>query len=305
MTIVARVVTLSALVVVTLATAAALAVAPTHVPGAAGSLPAAGVDRHVADRYVALGDSFTAGPLIPQVVPALGCVRSTHDYPALVGARLAVRSVADVSCSGADTTDLRRPQATGFAVVPPQLSALSPATDLVTLGIGGNDFGVYRRLVTVCPRVRFLDPGGAPCRAHFRAPGGDRLLAALERTGARLDRAVARIRSRAPQARVLVVGYPRIAPARGTCPDVLPFADGDYRYADLVERRLNAELRRAARGNQAEFVNTYAASRGHDACAGADAWVNGQRTDVGRALAYHPFRAYMDAVARLVTTRLG
>ena len=300
MTMLARVGTLVALVAVTLTTAAALAIAPTHAPGAAGSLSVAQVDR-----YAALGDSFTAGPLVPQVVPALGCVRSTHDYPALVGAALRVRTVVDVSCSGADTTDLRRPQATGFAVVPPQLSALSPGTDLVTLGIGGNDFGVYRRLVTVCPRVRSLDPGGAPCRAHFRGPHGDRLLAALRRTGARLDRAVAQVRARAPKARVLVVGYPRIAPAHGTCPHLLPFADGDYRYADLVERRLNTALRQAAGGNHAGFVNTYAASRGHDVCAGPDAWVNGQRTDVGRALAYHPFRSYMDAVARLVAARVG
>jgi len=302
MTSLARAVTLVAIVVVTLATAAALAIAPTHVPGRAGTRALAAGD---VDRYVALGDSFTAGPLIPQVVPAFGCVRSTHDYPALLGARLGVRSLVDVSCSGADTTDLRRPQATGFAAVPPQLSALSPGTDLVTLGIGGNDVDVYRRLVTVCPRVRSRDPGGAPCRAHFRGPDGDRLLAALARTGARLDRAVAQIRARAPRATVLVVGYPRIAPARGTCPDALPFAAGDYRYADLVERRLNGELRRAARAHRVGFVDTYAASRGHDVCAGADAWVNGQRTDAGRALAYHPFRAYMDAVARLVAARLG
>lgn len=300
MTILARAVTLVAMVVVTLTAAAVLAVAPTHAPGSARPLSLVAVDR-----YVALGDSFTAGPLIPQVVPALGCVRSTHDYPVLVAAALEARSLTDVSCSGADTTDLRNPQATGFAVVPPQLSALSADTDLVTLGIGGNDFGVYRRLVSVCPRVRALDPGGAPCRAHFRGPGGNRLLAAVERTGARLVRAVAQVRARAPRATVLVVGYPRVAPRRGTCPSVLPFADGDYRFADLVERRLNAALRAAARGGGALFVDTYAASRGHDACAGARAWLNGQRTDVGRALAYHPLRAYMDAVARLVTARLA
>jgi lysophospholipase L1-like esterase len=300
MTMLARVVTLVVMVVVTLTTAAVLAVAPTHVPGSARPLPVAGIER-----YVALGDSFTAGPLVPQVVPALGCVRSTRDYPALVAAALDVRSFTDVSCSGADTTDLGRPQATGFAVVPPQLSTLSPGTDLVTLGIGGNDFDVYRRLVSVCPRVRFLAPDGAPCRAHFRGPDGDRLLAAVQRTAARLDRAVAQVRARAPRATVLVVGYPRVVPARGTCPGVLPFADGDYRYADLVERRLNAALRAAARAGQALFVDTYAASRGHDACAGADAWVNGQRTAIGRALAYHPVRAYMDNVARLVAARLS
>ena len=302
MTILARVVTVVAVVTVTLATAAALAVAPTHVPGRASAAPPVAA---AVVRYVALGDSFTAGPLIPQVEPALGCVRSTHNYPALVGARPGVRSVVDVSCSGADTTNLRHPQATGFALVAPQLAALTRATDLVTLGIGGNDFGVYRRLVTVCPAVRALDPGGAPCRAHFRGPNGDRLLAALARTGSRLDRAVATIRARAPQAQVLVIGYPRIAPARGTCPNLLPFATGDYRYADRVEKRLNTELRQAARANGAGFVDTFTASRGHDVCAGAHAWVNGQHTEVGRALAFHPFRAYMNAVARMVTARLA
>jgi len=300
MTTLARAVTLLVMVAVTLTAAAVLAVAPTHAPGSARPLSLVAVDR-----YAALGDSFTAGPLVPQVVPALGCVRSTHDYPALVAAAVDARSFADVSCSGADTTDLRDPQATGFATVPPQLAALSVDTDLVTLGIGGNDFGVYRRLVSVCPRVRQLDPEGAPCRAHFGGPDGNRLLAAVERTAARVHRAVAAVRARAPRATVLVVGYPRIAPAHGTCPSVLPFADGDYRFADLVERRLNAALRDAARGGGALFVDTYAASRGHDACAGRQAWVNGQRTDIGRALAYHPFRAYMEAVSRLVTARLA
>ncbi len=32
--------------------------------------------------YVALGDSYTSGPLIPQQQPnPLGCLRSDHDYP--------------------------------------------------------------------------------------------------------------------------------------------------------------------------------------------------------------------------------
>src|SRR5207248_9814352 len=35
--------------------------------------------------YVALGDSYTAGPLIPgQDGPPAGCLRSAHDYPAAV-----------------------------------------------------------------------------------------------------------------------------------------------------------------------------------------------------------------------------
>jgi lysophospholipase L1-like esterase len=294
-----RVVAWAAATALTLTAAAALAVAPTHAP--ADPDPPHAVDL---GAYVALGDSYTAGPLIPRTAPALGCFRSTHNYPAMLAAALDVEKLTDVSCSGADTTHLTSPQPTGFATVPPQLAALSRDTDLVTIGIGGNDFDVFGRLVGVCPRVRAKDPDGAPCRARFHHTGRDTLLAALARTRDRLDRALAQVRRAAPNARVFVIGYPRMAPASGTCPDVLPFADGDYRYADRVERRLNTGLRHAAHVNGAGFVDTYRASRGHDACAGADAWVNGGRTDPARAQSYHPFRAYMAAVADLVDQRL-
>lgn len=295
----ARVAAVAAVVAVVLTAAAALAAAPTHAPG--GPESPRGID---VGEYVALGDSYTAGPLIRQTVPALGCFRSTHNYPALLAEALDVETLADVSCSGADTTDLTSPQRFGLGAVAPQLSALSADTDLVTVGIGGNDFGVFGSLVWTCPRLRAYDPDGAPCRDHFRDRGRDRLLAAIAATRDRLDRTVEQIHRRAPHAEVFVVGYPRIAPTTGTCPRVLPFADGDYRYANRVERRLNSALRHAALTHDAAFVDTYRASRGHDACAGADAWVNGRQTDPARAQAYHPFRAYMAAVADLVRAEL-
>src|SRR3954452_13214611 len=62
-------------------------------------------------RYVALGDSYTSGPLIPlQRLDPLGCFRSTSNYPSLLAARLHIRSFTDVSCSGADTTHLTTAQ---------------------------------------------------------------------------------------------------------------------------------------------------------------------------------------------------
>jgi lysophospholipase L1-like esterase len=294
-----RVVSVAALVVVVLAAAAALAAAPTHAPVAPGSPREPQVRE-----YVALGDSYTAGPLIPCGVPALGCFRSTHNYPALVAASLDVERLVDVSCSGADTADMTSRQHTGFAVVPAQLAALSPRTDLVTVGIGGNDSGVFGALVGVCPDLRASDPDGSPCRAHFSAGGRDLLLSAAADVRQRVTRVLRRVHQRAPDARVLVVGYPRITPRDGVCPDVLPFAAGDYAYADRVERRLNASLRAASHRAGAGYVDTYAASRGHDACAGAQAWVNGQQTLLGRAQSYHPFRSYMRATADLVVRRL-
>jgi lysophospholipase L1-like esterase len=295
-----RVAAVAALVLVTLTAAAALASAPTHAPVA--PQPPVGLE---VEEYVALGDSYTAGPLISQLVPALGCFRSTQNYPALLAAALGVGTLTDVSCSGAGTADLTGSQNTGFAMVPPQLAGLSRGTDLVTLGVGGNDFDVFARLADVCPRLRAEDPDGAPCRDHFRSGDRDTLLAAVARTGDRVASVLHRVERRAPHATVLVIGYPQIAPRDQTCPAVLPFAAGDYRYADRVERGLNAALRHAAASRGAQYVDTYRASRGHHACAGTQAWVNGQHTRPGRAQSYHPFRAYMRAVADLVVRRLA
>ena len=62
-------------------------------PGAAGP-----------PRYVALGDSYTAGPLVPnQTGSPAGCLRSTHSYPFLVAAGTGAATFTDVSCQGATT----------------------------------------------------------------------------------------------------------------------------------------------------------------------------------------------------------
>ncbi|MDQ3466096.1 MAG: SGNH/GDSL hydrolase family protein [Actinomycetota bacterium] len=254
-------------------------------------------------HYVALGDSFTAGPGIPRQVGAEGCGRSGRNYPSLLAERLDVESFTDVSCNGADTTHLRGAQRTGDGRVVPQLGALTRNTDLVTLGIGGNDFAVFGQLVTLCPLVRGADPAGAPCRAFFGQDGADALLDSVPRLRDRLVRALSQIMRRAPGADVVLVGYPRIVPVRGTCPGQLPFAERDYRYADRVERALNATLRRAAQSQGAVYVDTFGPSRGHDVCAGPRAWVNG-RAGGPTAAAYHPFARGMAGVAREVHAAL-
>src|SRR4051794_36724174 len=92
------------------------------------------------ERYVALGDSYSAGPLIPTTDLAAGCARSDHNYPSLLARELRVRTFVDVTCSGARTADLAASQpGFGDATIPPQLRALDRRTDLVTIGIGGND----------------------------------------------------------------------------------------------------------------------------------------------------------------------
>jgi len=256
------------------------------------------------DRYVALGDSFTAGPLIPYVdATQPTCLRSSANYPAVLGAWVDAGRVVDVSCTAADTGDLND-RGDGSGAAPPQLRAVTAGTDLVTLGTGGNDFGVFGSLVTRCPALAAADPDGAPCRESFAGgDGSDRLLGRMPAVERRLVVALDEVARRAPHAVVAAVGYPRIVPAAGSCA-ALPFAAGDYAWADRVERALNAALSRAARTTGAVYVDTYAASRGHDACAGAQAWVNGRDSRATRALAYHPYATGMVGAASAAYTSL-
>ncbi|WP_236793671.1 SGNH/GDSL hydrolase family protein [Amycolatopsis sp. GM8] len=260
--------------------------------------------RHY-ERYVALGDSYTAGPLIPlQRLDPLGCFRSTLNYPAQLALRLHTRSYTDVSCSGADTTNMTGPQSVTLGVNPPQLDALRPSTDLVTLGIGGNDYGVFGTLVGTCPGLRASDPAGNPCQRHFTTDGVDVIEAQLTQTQANVTAVLAEIHERSPHAKVLAIGYPRIAPVSGTCPDVLPFADGDYAWLSSVEEALNAAISGAAeKDGDTSYVDTFTPSLGHDACAGRAAWINGQYYQL-TAAPYHPNLSGMTGLAKIVYAAL-
>ncbi len=264
-----------------------------------GETAAAGVRAYT--EYVALGDSFSAGPLVPQQRPdPLGCLRSTNNYPAFLATYLTtVRTFTDVTCSGAETTDLRQRQRT---IVPgpspaPQLDALTPTTDLVTLGIGGNDHGLFGSMIDTCPEVAAEDPDGAPCRRHFTVDGVDTKARDARRIQPRVGRVVRAIMRRSPDADVFVVGYPRLLPERGTCAEV-PFAAGDYRWGNRIERILNRSIRRAAENNGATYVDLYPGSRGHDACAGDAAWINGSEIKPARAANFHPFLRGMRGMSR-------
>src|SRR5260370_4947804 len=135
---------------VTVASAAASASSVTSAVGATRS--------NGATRYVSLGDSYTAGPLIPDLTgsPA-GCARSTHNYPHLVAAAVGAASFTDVSCQGADTTSMTKPESVPLGSNPPQDNALSPSTTLVTLQIGGNNIN-FSNLIINCTTLSLTNP---------------------------------------------------------------------------------------------------------------------------------------------------
>ena len=245
-------------------------------------------------QYVALGDSYTSAPLVPVTDMAKGCYRSRSNYPALVARELGVR-LEDRSCGGASTTDFRRHQ---YPEVPPQLTAVKPGVELITVSIGGNDERVFSELIVRCTRLRAKNPEGAPCRKYMRSNGSDLLLSALRTTRTRVTEAIREVRQRAPKAKVLVVGYPQIISADSRCAQ-LPLAAGDYAYGEKVNLAMTEALRSAAKATGSTYVDLWAASQGHDICSD-DPWINGAVTDQKRAAAYHPFAAEQVAVADLV-----
>lgn len=251
------------------------------------------------DHYVALGDSYTAAPLVPPADTSTICLRSGRNYPALVTEALPGTRLTDVSCSGATTLNVTTPQQSQTGVVPPQLDAVRRGTDLVTIGLGGNDEALFGTLLVRCTQLAEQEPQGTPCADQLR----EGVNGTLERTRESLVEVVAEVRERAPDARVLLVGYPQIVPESGTCAD-LPLAAGDYPFARTVNERLTRAVATAAEASDAEYVDVWTPSAGHDIC-GDEPWINGRVTKVTQALAYHPLAVEQEAVADLVIDALG
>jgi lysophospholipase L1-like esterase len=248
-------------------------------PSAAATSSAAAVPR---GSYVALGDSYTAGPGIPdQVGLTAGCEQSSSSYPYLVAQRLRLH-LTDMSCGSAAIASLTTPQTSGDSTNPAQLSALSAATSLVTLGIGGNDVD-WAAVITRCTEldlVPTLIPGGAtsdftPCQDYYTSGGTDRIQQKIDAAAGQLAGALTQIRHRAPHARVYVVGYPDLLPATGgTCGHTLGITQGDLTFLNNEEIRLNSALRQDAEAAGDGYVDTYTPSSGHNACsAPASRWI--------------------------------
>ena len=301
---------LGAMVFRLLLTLAASSLLLTMAPGAASARSAASPGRAAragsATRYTSLGDSYTAGPLIPDLTgsPA-GCARSTSNYPSLVAAAIHAASFTDVSCQGADSTDMTGPEAVPLGTNPPQDNALSPSTTLVTFQIGGNDIN-FINIIVNCTTLSLTDPFGAPCRKHYTPGGTDQLKAAINATAPKVAADLQGIHADAPNARILLVGYPAILPSKGDgCWPLVPIAYGDVPYLRGVEQELNAMLATVATANNATFVDTYTASIGHDACqAPGVKWVE-SLVPTSPAAPFHPNALGEKGMAQQVLAALG
>lgn len=270
--------------------------------GSSASPPASASAAALATgRYVALGDSYTSSPRTgtPAGSPP-GCDRSDNNYPHLVAAEIDPAEFADVSCSGATTANLTGPQSTANGVNPPQLDAVTPATTLVTVGIGGNDLG-FIGLISQCGTQ---DPNAVPCKNRLTAGGRDQLAERIDATAPKIANVLTRIHEKAPRARVVVVGYPTVLPDGTGCWPFLPLVPTDVAYVRDVATRFNDMLEAQAKAHQAGYVDTATPSKGHDVCTkAATKWVE-DLVPSSPALALHPNakgeQGMADAVLRVV-----
>lgn len=261
-----------------------------------GASPALAADDPV-DRYVALGDSYASGAGVPDQVDS-ACTRSNRNYPALVTTALAPGAHKDVTCGGATTVHMTSAQNSS---APPQFDALSSDTDLVTLTIGGNDIG-FANIILRCVSLGVFSPAGSPCKNSYTWTGTDRLAATINATAPKITAAIDGIRQRAPQARILVTGYPAILPDDGSnCPSVVSIAKGDAPWLRDTHKRLNTMIATQAAARGAQYVDTYTQSVGHDICKPAGTrWMEPLVTSA--AAPFHPNAAGEQAMADAVLT---
>jgi lysophospholipase L1-like esterase len=250
-------------------------------------------------RYVALGDSAAAGPLIlPPDLRQPGCLRTTRNWPTLTARTLGVAEFTDATCSSARTTDLAGSQSTPLGPVPPQLDALDADTTLVTVQLGANDISLSSVIGDCLNPLR--PPLGKHCADGYRADGRDLFQQRTADIAPRIDRMIDDIRARAPRAEVYVVGYGSYLPPGG-CHPVVPILPRDATYIQQTFGHLNTMLERRATARGAHFVDLAAGSAGHDVCRPPGTrWIE-PYLPASPAAPFHPNARGMAGFADIVT----
>lgn len=213
-------------------------------------------------NYVALGDSYSAasGVLPSDPTAPLLCLRSSRNYPHVIAAGTGA-SLTDVTCGAAETKHFTTAQYPG---VPPQVDAVGTDTDLVTMTIGGNDSSVFIGAILACGSAGIVTLGhGSPCKTLYGSYFEDTI---RNTTYPALVAGLRAVRTKAPAAKVAILGYPWIVPATGGCFDKMPIATGDVPYMRSLQATLNDAVKRAAAATGATYVDMSGVSNGHDAC---------------------------------------
>ncbi len=218
--------------------------------------------------YVALGDSYASGTgTRSYLADGTSCQRSVYAYPSLDAATLGL-SLTFRACSGATVAD----------VSSTQLSALTSSTAYVSISVGGNDAG-FADVLTTCAKPAWL----SNCNAAVDGAQGF-ITATLP---GRLSALYSSIRAKAPSAKVIVVGYPRVF--NGTdCNAFTWFSPSEESRLNATADLLNATTATIAAGKGFTFTNPAPSFVGHAVCDRTE-WLNGLSSPISES--YHPNRA--------------
>jgi lysophospholipase L1-like esterase len=277
----------------------AVAVAVLSVPAGAAPAPATG------SNLVVLGDSFAANGLRWDF-DSKECLRGPTSWPNQLSALKGVAGGAgfvDVSCSGAAIETDHGYTLVQEALDADKAGAFGPRTELVAVQFGMNDHwgpAGTTLLTSLGPCIFNLDAGCGLDAAEqgritdYRGVSG-------EYFAKRIREVVEYVRYYAPQAKIVLVGYPELFPARQEFACVSVLGAGEFRQpraAGLVEYldRLDAAQRAAAAQLHIDFFDTRTLTAGHGLCS-SEPWLNGAldpRADVA-GIPFHP-SSHGDAV---------
>lgn len=230
----------------------------------------------------AIGDSYMAGIGAGDYVDDAGCRRSGRSYAADASRRTG-EALSDGSCPGA-----RIPQ------VLEQVSTVPKDATSVLVQVGGNDIG-FGSLAAAC-----LLPFAPSClpqiaQAQARLPEVSRGLADI--AGA--------IDARAPQAEIVLAGYPRLLSGPRQCANTLVGNLLDAREITAInalQGRLDATIRDAARAAGARYVDWPRSVDRHSLCSSDPWFVTVGTGNLGDAL--HPTAPAYSAMGREVSRLL-
>lgn len=267
----------------------------------------ANCDRPAVGEYVALGSSFASGPGIGRQAPdsPVLCYRSLQDYPHLLASKRHL-TLVDRTCSGATSEHITHKGQYPFMAA--QIEALTPATRLVTVTIGGNDVDYIRNLIAWSCQNQPQDMPTlwrmAACKPVSDTEVDDKLRA----LPAALHSVARRIRDKAPQATLVFVDYVTVLPDLGDCPDRLPLSQAQLSRGRHVASLMSDITANAAADADAILIRASDRTRMNDICS-SHPWVFGWTlpSDPLRsfgAVAYHPKAEAMKAIAEAIDSQL-
>ena len=243
-------------------------------------------------KYVALGDSYSAGTgtgLFLEGEENEHCYRSPSAYPELIAAEKRYK-LSFQACNGATTGDVKAAQ----------LQALSAATKLVTISVGGNDVN-FSGILEECVIADVL---GNQERCMKAIAKGEEF--ARKVLPNRLAQQYQEIRSDAPNAKVIVLGYPKLFQKDGrTCNPFEPSESAAKQLnkaAVLLDSVIDTQAKAASFG----FVNPTGPFEAHEVCS-TEPWLNGVDSILAEqvtAESYHPDRDGQKELARLILEAL-